>query len=203
MRRSLILFARAPSVPGKTRLTAHLAPDDAVAVRRSLLLSTFAAVRTVDAAITIAFTPADAHTEFAALFGSHHITLTPQRDGDLGARMLAAMEESFAGGPTQVVLIGSDLPNLPPAHVEAAFAHLDAGRDVVLGPAEDGGYYLIGMSRPQTAVFSAIDWGTPQVLTQTLAAAARAGLDVVLIERWYDVDELEDLRRAGLNRELT
>jgi uncharacterized protein len=196
MRRSLILFARAPSAPGKTRLTAHLAPEDAAALRRRLLLDTFTSVRRAHAPITIAFTPEHARDEFAALFESHAVGLIAQRGRDLGSRMQAAINDRLAAGATHVVLIGSDLPNLPPGHIDAAFAQLEAGREVVLGPAEDGGYYLIGMCDAQPAIFRGIDWGTPHVLTQTLAAAARAGLDVGLIEPWYDVDEPDDWKRA-------
>ncbi len=169
-----------------------------MALRRTLLCDTFAAIRTVDAAVTIAFTPEHARDEFAALFDLQTVTLMAQRGDDLGSRMQAAIEDTLAAGATPVVLVGSDLPHLPPAHVEAAFGQLDAGRDVVLGPAEDGGYYLIGMRCPQPAVFSGIDWGTPRVLTQTLAAAGRAGLDVALIEPWYDVDRPDDVRRANI-----
>jgi uncharacterized protein len=167
-----------------------------VALRRRLLVDTFTSIHRAHATIAVAFTPEHARDEVAALFDSQVVTLIAQQGTDLGSRMHAAINDRLAAGATHVVLIGSDLPNLPPAHVEAAFVELEAGRDLVLGPAEDGGYYLIGMRRPQPAIFSGIDWGTPGVLKQTLAAAARAGLDVALIEPWYDVDQPDDLRRA-------
>ena len=99
------------------------------------------------------------------------------------------------------MLIGSDLPTLPSSHLSAAFEALEAGADLVLGPADDGGYYLIGMSRPTPAVFEGIAWGSARVLQATRAAAAAPGLRVHEIAPWYDVDTAEDLARVASGRE--
>ena len=88
---------------------------------------------------------------------------------------------------------------LPPAHVAAAFTHLGSGRDLVLGPSEDGGYYLIGMHRGtrEHDLFTDIEWGTADVLVETLLKADDAGLSAVLVEPWYDVDTPVDLDRVA------
>jgi glycosyltransferase A (GT-A) superfamily protein (DUF2064 family) len=96
-----------------------------------------------------------------------------------------------------VVLIGSDLPTLPTTYVSAALAWLDTGRDgVVLGPSQDGGYYLIGLTRWPAQLFEHIPWGTPLVLKRTQEAAATLGMVVELLPTWYDVDSARDLRRV-------
>jgi uncharacterized protein len=97
------------------------------------------------------------------------------------------------------ILIGTDVPLLTAAHIDTAAAALRGGTDLVLGPADDGGYYLAGMTRVIDAVFDGIDWGTDRVLSQTIAAANRAGMRVRTIANLYDVDTIEDLRRAALD----
>jgi glycosyltransferase A (GT-A) superfamily protein (DUF2064 family) len=106
------------------------------------------------------------------------------------------LEDAFRLGHDNVILVGSDLPDLPPRFVEAAVSKLQARtRDIVLGPALDGGYYLIGMNRLLPAMFQAIDWSSDRVLNQTLAAAAAGGLSVDQLDPWPDVDTPADLDR--------
>jgi glycosyltransferase A (GT-A) superfamily protein (DUF2064 family) len=93
-----------------------------------------------------------------------------------------------------VVIMDSDSPTLPPAQVAGAFAALD-GADVVLGPCEDGGYYLIGLKRPQPRLLREVPMSTPHVLRDTLALAEQAGLRVALLAPWYDVDTAQELDR--------
>ena len=124
-------------------------------------------------------------------------TTVAQRGQDLGQRMACAFEELFGLGHERVVLVGSDLPTLPHSAVEQAFRLLRRGADVVLGPAADGGYYLIGMRASHTPLFERIDWGTPQVLRQTHSRALELGLTVRLVDPWYDVDDLDTLQRAA------
>ena len=99
------------------------------------------------------------------------------------------------------MVIGSDSPTLPVAILRAAFGTLRLDADVVLGPAEDGGYYLVGASRPVAELFRGIPWGTPGVLEATVAAASRAAARLVLLPTWYDVDVPEDFDR--LSADLT
>jgi rSAM/selenodomain-associated transferase 1 len=194
---AIVLLARAPSAPGKTRLTSSLPIVAAVALRRALLLDTYEAVRVAGAALFVAFTPDDAREEFEILLTDSGTTLIAQRGEDLGVRMHAAMVDAFAHGARQVALVGSDLPTLPPSHLPRAFSLLEAGHDLVLGPSEDGGYYLVAMRRAEERLFQDIVWGSPTVLGQTVAIAETLKLSTALLEPWFDVDTRADLRRIA------
>lgn len=199
MTKAIVLLARAPSAPGKTRLTTNLERPAAEDLRRALLLDTFETMCASDAELVVSYSPDDAREEVEALFESAQPMLVAQRGADLGIRMHHAMVDAFDRGVDAVVLIGSDLPNLPATHIVDAFAVLEAGHDLVLGPTDDGGYYLIGMTRTgcSTRVFDGIDWGSKHVFTQTVAAAQDAALRTALVQSWYDVDRPEDLGRVA------
>lgn len=119
--------------------------------------------------------------------------LWPQPDGGLGARMRAFFDASFAGGAEQVVLIGSDAPDVPVGYINQAFTELRR-TDCVLGPAVDGGFYLIGQPAPGRAVFTGIDWSGVGVLDQTVQRIAALGASLELLPPWYDIDTADDLR---------
>ncbi len=116
----------------------------------------------------------------------------PQVEGDLGQKMSAAIEEAFKRGRKRVVVIGTDAPELQAKHLKEAFANLETA-DVVLGPAEDGGYYLIGMNQLHRALFSEISWSTEQVFTQTLQRIRDLRLRYRLLQRLSDIDYPEDV----------
>ena len=205
--RAIVVLARAPSAPGKTRLTAGLTSDQARALREALFLDTIDIARSLDVAVTVAYTPDDARDEMAAMVGQSArssvdrrpgAALRPQRGDDLGARMLHAIIEAGAAGADTVVLIGSDLPTLPPSHLADAFTQLESGIDCVFGPADDGGYHLVGVRRglDVARVFTGISWGTNRVRQESLSAAQAAGRKTVLIDPWFDVDLFEDLARV-------
>jgi len=188
------VLTRAPSVPGKTRLGTST-PE----LRRALLLDTWDAVLEGSWDAALIFTPAESAAECASLTrGSRQPPLlVPQAGDDLGARMSAAFRELFAAGYLRVILIGSDLPTLPAERLGAADRALRTGADVVLGPAEDGGYYLVGLSGSRDAMFSGVSWGAPDVFLQTKAWAEDAGLRVKTVGSWYDVDTPRDLQRTA------
>ena len=143
--------------------------------------------------VTLWCTPDAAHATFLRLAQRYPVTLAAQPQGDLGARMLACMTD----GPTLVT--GSDCPALTPAHLQdAARALHDA--DVVLIPAEDGGYVLIGSRTPQPGVFSEMTWGTDTVLDETRKRISALGLSAVELAPLWDVDTESDLAR--MEREL-
>jgi rSAM/selenodomain-associated transferase 1 len=122
--------------------------------------------------------------------------LLPQGAGDLGARMRGVFGRLLGAGARAVLLIGSDLPLIDAAALDQARRRLlDDTGVVVLGPAVDGGYYLIGASRLPAALFEGIDWGTGGVLAATLARAEREGIRVALVSAAADVDTPDDLRR--------
>jgi uncharacterized protein len=195
VRRRLILFARYP-IAGrvKTRLIPALGAEDAAALHRRLVLRALRTARescrAVPADLEVHF---DGGTEQAI---SHWLgdnaRFFPQATGDLGERMAGAFEESFRTGSTATVIIGSDCPDLSPDVIRSAFARLTE-TPVVLGPAQDGGYYLIGLSRPMPELFRGIPWGTDRVLADSLAVLERLGRKAALLNPLADIDRPEDL----------
>ena len=124
------------------------------------------------------------------------VDVIAQRGDTLGQRIAHVFEDSFRLGMESVVIIGSDLPDLPPRLVQEALGALRRHEDrLVLGPASDGGYYLIGLNRPHTELFDRIDWGTERVLAQTIEAAKARDLPIVFLDRWTDIDGAADLER--------
>lgn len=195
---ALGVMARAASDGrGKTRLTRALGISDGADLRRAILLDTLEAVRPVRLVDRILlFTPDDARNEIAAL-GASPAHIIAQRGETLGERLGHGFEDILALGYDAAGLIGSDLPTLPVGHVEQGIEMLRRHPDpLVLGPAEDGGYYFIGLRRPHPEIFQDIAWGTAGVLDETLAAAAWTSVSVTLIPAWYDVDSMPDLERA-------
>ena len=155
----------------------------------------------------LGFAPADREADFAAV-AAGRFALAPQADGDLGRRMAAFVERQLEDGARAVVLVGADSPTLPVEHVERAFAELER-TDVVLGPATDGGYYLIGCGPTRPPLFEGIAWGAASVLADTAAALTDPRWRLSLLPPWYDVDTPDDwtmlgghiaaLRRAGVD----
>lgn len=147
------------------------------------------------------YTPDDARASLAEWLPAsfHHL---PQRGETLDARLINAAEDLFHQGFSAVCLIGGDSPTLPAAYLTEAVARLilHDDRRVVIGAAEDGGYYLIGFTKTHRHLFSDIEWSTARVLGQTLERAADMNLKVELLPAWYDVDDAASLRR--LMREL-
>lgn len=198
------VMVRVPSSGGKTRLASHLTAVRLSALRAAMLADTLHALRTLND-VTIFFTPdtGQARHEIGAL-ATPAVPCLPQRGEDLGARMLAAIADLLgAGRRGAAILVGSDVPLLSADHVAEASDMLAASGGVVLGPADDGGYYLIGMTEPHRSLFAGIEWGTGSVLTDTLRVAERAGIEARLVRSGYDVDTIEDLRRVERDLELT
>ena len=129
---------------------------------------------------------------FAAAFPD--IYLVPQRGEGLGERLAQRLANWLATGYDAAVLIGSDAPDLPTERVEQAFSALE-GADLVLGPAVDGGYYLVGESTHNDQLYSGIAWSTGKVLEQTLTKATKLGLSSTLLQDWDDLDDLPALLR--------
>jgi len=183
----LVLFARYPTAGAcKTRLIPALGPAGAADLHRRLTERTMAVLRASRAPVTVAFTGASA-AQFAAWLGPD-VGLVEQVEGDLTARLMACLD------PAPVIFFGADTPDLAPQHVEAAIAALELP-DIVIGPAEDGGYYLIGMRTALPELLTDMPWSTEQVLPETLARLARRGIAPVLLETLADCDRPEDLAR--------
>ena len=175
----------------KTRLAAELGDETACALQRAFVLDLAERLRELPYAVTWAFWPPSA--PFAELIG--HGRCRPQSGKDLGERMAAAVEAELAEGATPVVVLGADVPHVDLACVRRAVLALAADADVVLGPALDGGYYLIALRAAAPALFTGIAWGTDGVMRATLAQAARLGLRVELVPETFDVDQVADLAR--------
>ncbi|HEX2055049.1 MAG TPA: TIGR04282 family arsenosugar biosynthesis glycosyltransferase [Nitrospiraceae bacterium] len=197
---ALVIFAKAP-IPGqvKTRLCPPLTPDEAATLHGSFVLDTLertkVAVATfhLPAVRILACAPSSTHVFFKIMEERHGVRLLDQEGRDLGERMHAAFEKCFAQGFTRVVLVGTDVPSLPLNHYREAFDAL-ATHDLVLGPAQDGGYYLIGLTRPAPELFRDVPWSDNRVLAATRNRADRAGLRTALLPVWRDIDTIDDLQ---------
>ena len=190
------VMARAPSCEGKSRLIGQLRTADGAGLRTALLRDTLAAVAPIDARKAMLYTPLDGEAEIQRMTPFDAIFLA-QRGATLGERMRNGASDLVARGFGRVVLVGADLPTLPAAYVEHALERLTRPQEsLVLGPAEDGGYYLIGLTYVHDELFDGIPWGTPDVLRRTQEAAAALRLTVELLPIWYDVDLPSDLRRV-------
>lgn len=174
------LFARAPS-PGrvKNRLAAVIGEDDALACYASLLAGAIAVVSSFEAEVWL-------EGEDPDMQWAGDLPVRTQPSGDLGAKMLAAFESGAA------VVVGSDIPELQPRHISHALELL-SDHDLVLGPTEDGGYYLIAMREPHRHLFVDMPWSTDGVLAETVARAE--SLRIGYCEKLWDVDVEADYRR--------
>jgi rSAM/selenodomain-associated transferase 1 len=189
-------MVRAPSYEGKSRLIEQLRTCDGAGLRTALLRDTLAAVAPIDARKAVLYTPLDGEAEIQRMTPFDAMFLA-QRGATLGERMRNGASDLLARGFGCVVLVGADLPTLPADYIEGALERLMQPQEsLVLGPAEDGGYYLIGLTRVHDELFDGIPWGTADVLRRTREAAAALRLTVELLPIWYDVDLPSDLQRV-------
>lgn len=199
----LIVFTRYPE-PGKTktRLVPALGAAGAAALQRCMTEHTLRQGRELVQQRNVSLEIRFSHSQPSApqprgedlmdgWLGSD-LTYIPQGAGDLGEKLVRAFGAAFAEGINRVVTIGIDCPDIDAALLQQAFEQLDQ-HDLVLGPATDGGYYLIGLSRPVPELFSGIDWGTEVVRQQTVAIAHRLGLSIADLQPLADVDRPADL----------
>jgi rSAM/selenodomain-associated transferase 1 len=183
--------------PGKvkTRLAQAVGMQEAAGVYEAFVVATISRFSQIDARRVLAYTPADEATRKA--FSTLNLdgwALTSQSQGEMGTRIADFFERQFRQGARSVVLVASDSPNLPLSEVQRAFEFLEE-KEVVLGPSEDGGYYLIGAAGKTPQIFDGIPWSTPGVLSATIQRLEQAGIDYALLEPWYDVDQIDDLQR--------
>ncbi|MBI2354367.1 MAG: TIGR04282 family arsenosugar biosynthesis glycosyltransferase [Deltaproteobacteria bacterium] len=196
MKKALIIFAR-EAVPGKvkTRLAASVGPQAAAGIYDGMLRDVLEGCRRL-ADVTPVLFWSRTDTPFEVLAARYGHQAREQSDGDLGERMGNAFAETFTDGSDICCIIGSDSPDLPPAYIRHAFELLEGGEaDAVFGPAEDGGYYLLGLRENRRELFEGIPWGTPQVLETSLERARSLGLRSAFLPPWYDIDTLDDLLR--------
>ena len=183
---TLSIFAKAP-VPGhvKTRLRPVLDEEQATRLAAAFVRDTLLKAAQLGPPVTVYYAGDRA---LLVPLAPPNVRWAEQAGGDLGARMACV--------PAPCLILGADSPHLPLSLLSAALAAVPA-YDVVLGPAEDGGYFLIGLRAPQPALFDGIAWSTETVLAQTLARADALGLTVHQTPPWYDLDTPADLRRLA------
>ena len=195
MKKEVVLVFQKNEVLGKvkTRLASGMGELRALEIYRHLVQMTYSALAEVPASIWTYFSdfiPETVNSPIAKSFA--------QEGQDLGERMAGAFARSFELGMDKVVLIGTDCPTLQSQHLNEAFEALTHS-DLVLGPATDGGYYLIGMKRRADYLFEGISWSTSQVLTETLNVASQHGLTTTLLQELNDIDTSEDWERYTSN----
>lgn len=195
----LIVVAKRPA-PGqtKTRLTPPLSPEQAADLYECFLQDTLDLMRRVTRCVpnvqrAIAYLPIEARDYFAQL--APDFDLIPQTGADLGARLDHALTHYLDQGYERAAIMNSDGPTLPIEHLQSTFAALSDHTDIVLGPSDDGGYYLIGLKRPAPRLLREVRMSTPNVLTDTLALAREERLHVTSLPPWYDVDDVASLQQ--------
>ena len=219
---ALAVMTKAPQAGRvKTRLVPPLTPEEAAELNKCFLRDTAAAISSAcsrrsvgdaskmqfehtgashseaaTAACGIAvYTPVGAESAYTDILPAD-FSLLPQRGDEFGERLYLAVEDLFKCGFDSLCLIDSDSPTVPAENFEQAVGLLSTTEDrVVLGPSDDGGYYLIGMKKPHRHLFEQIDWSTERVLNQTMQRATEIGIEVKLLPTGYDVDDDVSLRR--------
>jgi uncharacterized protein len=194
----------------KTRLAAHIGKKDATKLYRCFIHDIFSGIsllKNID--IIAAYTPRNLISRAKKIVPSG-VTVIPQKGRDLGERIQNVFAHLFSTGYKKVAIIGADSPDLPIEYIEKSFLLLKGKTGLVIGPAEDGGYYLIAMSSDTIPslrkegegayqIFKDIPWGTGTVFKETIEKAKRAGLKSALLPQWYDVDEINTLNKLREN----
>jgi rSAM/selenodomain-associated transferase 1 len=192
---AIAVMAKQPE-PGnvKTRLCPPLTPGQAADLYEAFFLDTVSLISGIKHTdVFVAYDP-----DTALNFFSHILPATvkciPQGRGDLGNRLLRASSIVFSHGYRKVIMLASDTPHMPQDYIRRAFTRLD-DTDVILGPCDDGGYYLIGLRFPAPEAFAGIPWSTSQVLDMTIQRAREAGMTCELLPPCYDIDTWDDAQR--------
>ena len=199
MKKEVVLVFQKNAVLGKvkTRLASGMGELRALEIYRHLIQLTYSVLEDVPVPVWTYFSdyiPESTHSSVEKSL--------VQEGQDLGERMANAFARSFELGMEKVVLIGTDCPTLQSNHLNEAFEALTHS-DLVVGPATDGGYYLIGMKRKADYLFEGISWSTSEVLSQTLAVATAHGLHFTLLDELSDIDTQEDWERYRSQIEIT
>jgi len=206
LKEALVVMAKAPREGEvKTRLIGALSAAEAAEAYTNFLRDTFVLMEAVrqereSLQLVLCYTPEGAEEAFESIEREGSLMLA-QRGDDLGERLINCFADLFEFGFDSVAVIGGDSPTLPEEILVEALESLTNENDIVVGPAEDDGYYLVGMRRLHAVVFEHIPWGTGGVLAATEARVREAGLNLKLLPAWYDVDTPEEFER--LKRELS
>jgi len=193
----VLIIAKFPQ-PGlvKTRMVPSLTDDQAAKLHRVCLHSVCERVSAnKNTKPILVFTPDNQLESFQHFVSDHVDDYWPQGGGDLGVRLIRAINHAFSQNAERVILLGADSPTLPieilPQTIEKLTHH-----DAVIGPCDDGGYYLLAMTSPQPELFRDIDWGSDKVADQTKERAVHSAIDLYELASWYDIDRYDDIVRA-------
>jgi uncharacterized protein len=194
--KALIIFAKLPQ-PGevKTRLGKDIGFAEAATVYRELAENAFKLgedARSNGIGVYLFYDPSADESAVRGWVGRDFHYL-PQKGNSLGERMHLAFDATFTGGATTAVIIGTDIPELTVAELRGAYSLLDSV-DVAIGPATDGGYYLLGMKPPTKEIFSGIAWSTPEVYAKTIEKIGRLGLRFAALRELADIDTADAYR---------
>ena len=178
----------------KKRLASHFGEDLVTELYKNFVLDSLVTLGGCDGHLKLCFYPPEKEQQFVEWIGNSY-TYWPQRGHDLGERMKNSFCDAWQEGYKYTVVTGSDIPDLPRSFIDGSFLKLEKN-DVVIGPALDGGYYLIGFRHDSffPGVFDGINWGTEAVCVETLNMLESEGLSVATLPRWSDIDTPEDLR---------
>lgn len=199
----LLIFVKYPERGlVKTRVGRMIGHENSVRLYRYLLNTTLQRFKLNDNyKVWVFYSPSGYHKEMIEIISDCEVPVLPQKGDNLGARMSNAFYEVFTSGAEYAAVIGSDCLELNERILKNAFERLQLhGNDIVLGPARDGGYYLLGMSRYFGNIFKKVEWSTNRVLEQTIKNITDSGLSCYLMESLGDVDTAEDMSFDLVNR---
>lgn len=195
MKRAIIIMAKVPLAGTvKTRLQKSLSDAQCAEFAECLLDDAVHRAETFESKLIIAYSPPERGAYFQR-FSDKNIILIPQKGDDLGARMFHAFEFAFQQNSDAVVMIGTDSPTFPFDYIEQAFEHLELETDAVLGKTADGGFYLIGLRKPDARIFESVAWSSPKTFEQVFRNMHRLEWHLREVPSWYDVDTPEDLEK--------
>lgn len=200
----LLFYVKSPeNGKVKTRLARDIGDEHATELYKCFILDILATLATLPQRVCLCYTPEDAEFDLKKWLAEAYLYMR-QQGSDLGERMCHSFYEAFQRGFERVVLIGSDLPDIPAQYIGRAFENLRTS-DVVIGPAVDGGYYLLGFRQEAflPGVFKDISWSTNIVFDQTLKTIRQAALNYSILPEWYDVDNLAELEQLYARNQQT
>ncbi len=189
----------------KTRLRPILSHDQCSSLAKCFLLDMVAKAEHICGNVIVAFSPKSGRQQLRDIIGEG-LQIVPQEEGDLGERLVAVIDKAFALGFGPVIMTGTDSPTLPYEYIANAIEYLQIHENgITLGPTDDGGYYLIGVSKKLDGIFQDVTWSSDKVFAQTISNIKKIeGIDLLTLPQWYDVDEPDDLIRlqAELRKDI-
>ena len=196
MKRAIIIMTKVPTAGNvKTRLQPFLSANECTGLSETFLKDTFSKAKSICENVILAYSPPDKINALRILLPESQSIYFEQTGKDLGQRMFNAFKFAFEQKTDSAVMIGTDSPTFPADYIEQAFEFLDTNSDVILGKTEDGGFYLIGLRKPEKEIFQNIAWSSPETFEQIYNNIKNLKLLLREVPSWYDVDEREDFEK--------